>query len=27
MTDDEYKEKGYCAIGFISAVPDYKVWG
>lgn len=27
MTDEEYKEKGYCAIGTISAVPDYKEWG
>lgn len=27
MSDDEYKEKGYCAIGFISAVPDYDKWG
>lgn len=26
MTDKEYKEKGYCAIGFISAVPDYEEW-
>lgn len=27
MTDEEYKEKGYCAIGTISAVPDYEEWG
>jgi len=27
MTDEEYKEKGYCAIGFVSAVPDYEEWG
>lgn len=27
MTDEEYKNKGYCAIGTISAVPDYKEWG
>ena len=27
MTDEEYKEKGYCAIGTISAVPNYKEWG
>ena len=27
MTDEEYKEKGYLAIGTISAVPDYEKWG
>lgn len=27
MTDEEYKEKGYCALGTISAVPDYEEWG
>lgn len=27
MTDEEYKEKGYRAIGTISAVPDYEEWG
>lgn len=27
MTDEEYRDKGYCAIGTISAVPDYEVWG
>lgn len=27
MTDDEYKNYGYCAIGTISAVPDYEEWG
>ena len=27
MTDDEYRDKGYCAIGTISAVPDYEEWG
>ncbi len=27
MTDEEYKEKGYCAIGTISAVPAYETWG
>lgn len=27
MTDKEYKDKGYCAIGTISAVPDYEEWG
>ena len=27
MTDEEYKDKGYCAIGTISAVPDYEEWG
>lgn len=27
MTDEEYKEKGYCAIGTISAIPDYEEWG
>ena len=27
MTDEEYKEKGYLAIGTISAVPDYEEWG
>lgn len=27
MTDEEYKNYGYCAIGTISAVPDYKEWG
>ena len=27
MTDDEYKNYGYCAIGIISAVPEYEEWG
>lgn len=27
MSDEEYKEKGYCCLGVISAVPDYEVWG
>lgn len=27
MTDEEYRDKGYCAIGTISAVPDYEIWG
>lgn len=27
MTDKEYRDKGYCAIGIISAVPDYEEWG
>ena len=27
MTDEEYQKFGYCAIGTISAVPDYEVWG
>ena len=27
MTDEEYAAKGYCAIGFVSAVPDYEEWG
>jgi len=27
MTDEEYATKGYCAIGTISAVPDYETWG
>lgn len=27
MSDEEYKEKGYCAIGTISAVPAYETWG
>lgn len=27
MTDEEYRDKGYCAIGTISAVPDYEGWG
>ena len=27
MTDKEYRDKGYCAIGTISAVPDYEEWG
>ena len=27
MTDEEYRDKGYCAIGTISAVPDYEKWG
>ena len=27
MTDEEYRDKGYCAIGTISAVPDYATWG
>ena len=27
MTDKEYRDKSYCAIGTISAVPDYEEWG
>lgn len=27
MTDEEYRDKGYCAIGTISAVPEYEEWG
>lgn len=27
MTDEEYRNFGYCAIGTISAVPDYEKWG
>ncbi len=27
MTDEEYKNFGYCAIGTISAVPEYEKWG
>ena len=27
MSDEEYTAKGYCAIGIISAVPDYETWG
>ena len=27
MTDEEYKNYGYCVIGTISAVPDYEEWG
>lgn len=27
MTDEEYRDRGYCAIGTISAVPDYEKWG
>lgn len=27
MTDEEYRDKGYCAIGTISAIPDYATWG
>lgn len=27
MADEEYQKFGYCAIGTISAVPDYEVWG
>lgn len=27
MTDEEYRDKGYCAIGTISAVPNYEEWG
>lgn len=27
MTDKEYQEYGYCAIGTISSVPDYEEWG
>ena len=27
MTDEEYRNFGYCAIGTISAVPEYEVWG
>ena len=27
MTDEEYQKYGYCAIGTISAIPKYEVWG
>lgn len=27
MTDEEYQKYGYCAIGFVSAVPTYETWG
>ena len=27
MTDKEYRDKGYGAIGTISAVPEYETWG
>ena len=27
MTDEEYKNQGYCALGIISAVPEYEEWG
>ena len=27
MTDEEYRNFGYCAIGTISAVPEYEYWG
>ena len=27
MTDEEYKNYGYCAIGTISAIPNYDEWG
>jgi len=27
MSDEEYKEKGYCCVGTISAIPNYEVWG
>lgn len=27
MSDEEYKEKGYCTIGFVSSVPNYDTWG
>ena len=27
MTDEEYQKFGYCAIGTISAVPEYETWG
>ena len=27
MTDEEYRNYGYCAIGTISSVPDYDAWG
>jgi len=27
MTDEEYRNFGYCAIGTISAVPEYEEWG
>jgi len=27
MTQEEYEKYGYCAIGTISAVPDYEEWG
>ena len=27
MSDEEYATKGYCAIGTISAVPNYETWG
>lgn len=27
MTDEEYRNYGYCAIGTVSSVPNYKFWG
>lgn len=27
MTDEEYRNYGYCAIGTISSVPNYEIWG
>lgn len=27
MTDEEYQRYGYCAIGTVSAVPNYETWG
>lgn len=27
MTDEEYRDRGYCAIGTISAIPEYEEWG
>ena len=27
MTDEEYRDKGYCCVGTISAVPEYETWG
>ena len=27
MSDEEYKEKGYCCVGTISAIPNYEIWG
>ena len=27
MTDEEYRDKGYCCVGTISAIPEYQTWG
>ena len=27
MTDEEYRNKGYCCVGTISAIPEYETWG